>query len=52
MNHKSLNLFEIAQSQFDHIADLIGLDSGTRELLRNPLWEYQFSIPVRIYFLG
>ena len=42
------NPFEMARAQFDKIADLIGLEVGTRELLRSPLREYQFSIPVRM----
>ena len=44
----SFNPFEMARAQFDKIADLIGLDEGTRELLRSPLREYHFSIPVRM----
>ena len=44
----SFNPFEMARAQFDKIADLIGLDQGTRELLRSPLREYHFSIPVRM----
>ncbi|MBU1700005.1 MAG: Glu/Leu/Phe/Val dehydrogenase [Candidatus Eisenbacteria bacterium] len=38
----------MARAQFDKIADLIGLDTGTRELLRTPMREYQFNIPVRM----
>jgi glutamate dehydrogenase len=41
------NPFETAQRQFDHVADLLGLDAPTRDLLRVPLREYQFSIPIR-----
>ncbi len=44
----SFNPFDMARAQFDKIADLIGLDEGTRELLRSPLREYHFSIPVRM----
>ena len=40
--------FQMAQQQFDSVAEQIGLDSGTRELLRQPLREYQFSVPVRM----
>jgi glutamate dehydrogenase (NAD(P)+) len=40
--------YQMAQQQFDAVAEQIGLDSGTRELLRQPLREYQFSIPVRM----
>ncbi|HJS57088.1 MAG TPA: Glu/Leu/Phe/Val dehydrogenase [Vicinamibacteria bacterium] len=42
------NSFEIAQSQFDRVAALIGLDEATRELLRWPLREYAVAIPVRM----
>ena len=48
MTDKSFNAFAMAQAQFDHIADLLGLDASTRELLRNPLREYAFLIPVRM----
>ncbi|KAA3611117.1 MAG: Glu/Leu/Phe/Val dehydrogenase [Calditrichaeota bacterium] len=48
MADKSFNAFEMAQTQFDKVADLIGLDEGTRELLRDPLREYHFSIPVKM----
>lgn len=45
---KSFNAFQMAQAQFDKVADLINLDQGSRELLRYPLREYHFSIPVRM----
>jgi glutamate dehydrogenase len=45
---KSFNAFEMAQAQFDKVADILDLDSATRELLRNPLREYHFSIPVHM----
>jgi glutamate dehydrogenase len=48
MNARAYNPFEIAQSQFDRIADMLELDEATRELLRAPLREYQFSIPVKL----
>lgn len=48
MNNSAFNPFEMAQQQFDKIADILDLDLGTRELLRNPMREYQFSIPVRM----
>jgi len=40
------NSFEVAQAQFDRIADLLNLDQPTRDLLRSPVREMQFSIPV------
>ena len=48
MATKAFNPFEMAQAQFDKIADTLGLDQATRDLLRVPLREYQFSIPVRL----
>jgi glutamate dehydrogenase (NAD(P)+) len=48
MSGKSFNPFEMAQAQFDKVADQINLDPAARELLRNPMREYQFSIPVRM----
>ncbi len=48
MDKKAFNPFEMAQAQFDKVADIINLDAPTRELLRNPLREYSFAIPVRM----
>jgi glutamate dehydrogenase len=45
---KGFNAFEMAQKQFDTVADLLELDQPTRDLLRRPLREYHFSIPVRM----
>lgn len=44
----SYNPFSIAQQQFDHAADLLGLDPSIKDLLRQPMREYHFSIPVRM----
>ncbi|MBN2491276.1 MAG: Glu/Leu/Phe/Val dehydrogenase [Planctomycetes bacterium] len=44
----AFNPFEMARAQFDRIAELIGLDEAARELLRNPMREYHFNIPVRM----
>ncbi|MBU1985521.1 Glu/Leu/Phe/Val dehydrogenase [bacterium] len=48
MSSKAFNPFEMAQTQFDKVADLLGLDPATRELLRNPLREFHFLIPVHM----
>jgi glutamate dehydrogenase (NAD(P)+) len=48
MASKPYNSFEVAQAQFDRAAAQLGLDAGTCELLRWPLREYSFSIPVRL----
>jgi glutamate dehydrogenase (NAD(P)+) len=45
---KAYNSFHLAQSQFDAAAENLGLDPATRELLRQPLREYSFAIPVRM----
>jgi glutamate dehydrogenase (NAD(P)+) len=42
------NIFQIAQTQFDHVAELLGLDSGVRDVLRWPTREFTFRIPVRM----
>lgn len=47
-NKKPFNIFEMAQKQFDHCADLLGLDQPTRDFLRIPMREYQFSLPVSL----
>ena len=44
----SFNPFQMARAQFDKCADQLGLDQGTRDLLRSPLREFHFSIPVRM----
>jgi glutamate dehydrogenase (NAD(P)+) len=48
MAKPGFNPFEMARAQFDKVADLIGLDPATRDLLRSPMREYHFSIPVRM----
>ncbi len=45
---KEFNAFEMAQRQFDGVAEKLGLDEGMRELLRWPQREYHFTIPVRM----
>ncbi len=42
------NPYVTAQMQFDSVADTIGLDEPTRELLRQPSREYHFTIPVKM----
>jgi glutamate dehydrogenase (NAD(P)+) len=48
MEEKSFNAFKMAQQQFDEIAEQLGLDNGTRELLRTPMREFHFTIPVKM----
>lgn len=48
MAEKIYNPYENAQAQFDKVADMIGLDSGARELLRQPMKEFHVTIPVKM----
>ena len=48
MAGNSFNAFEMAQKQFDGVANLLDLDPATRALLREPLREFHFSIPVKM----
>jgi glutamate dehydrogenase len=43
-----VNAFEMAQAQFDSVAAKINLDEGVREILRWPLREFRFQVPVRM----
>jgi len=45
---ETTNAFEMAQQQFDHVARLLNLDPQVAEMLRWPLREYHFRIPVRM----
>jgi len=47
-SESAFNPFSVAQAEFDRIADLIGLDTGARQLLRSTQREYHFNIPVRM----
>lgn len=42
------NPYENAQIQFDQVADTLDLDQGTRQLLRQPMKEMHFTIPVKM----
>jgi glutamate dehydrogenase (NAD(P)+) len=48
MKENSYNPFKNAQLQFDSTADLLDLEQAVRDLLRVPMREFQFSIPVRM----
>jgi len=45
---KAANSYEMAQAQFDRVAAMLELVGATRELLRQPLREFSFAIPVRM----
>jgi glutamate dehydrogenase len=48
MAQKGFNAFKMAQEQFDKVADTLELNQATRNLLREPLREYHFLIPVKM----
>jgi glutamate dehydrogenase (NAD(P)+) len=48
MSTGTFNAFQMAQEQFDKVADYLKLDQGARDFLRVPLREYHFSIPVQM----
>jgi glutamate dehydrogenase len=48
MADKAYNPFEMAQTQFDKVADVLKIDEATRKLLRYNLREYHVSIPIRM----
>lgn len=48
MATESFNAFKLAQNQFDAVAEKLGLDQATCDLLRNPDREYHFNIQVRM----
>jgi len=43
-----VNAFEMAQSQFDGVASQLNLEHGVATLLRWPMREFRFQIPVRM----
>ncbi len=43
-----INAFELAQKQFDSVANKMGLDPQIAGILRWPLREFRFQIPVRM----
>ncbi|MBW7906714.1 MAG: Glu/Leu/Phe/Val dehydrogenase [Phycisphaerae bacterium] len=45
---RGYNAFEMAQRQFDRCAETLGLDQATRDLLRWPMREHHFSLPIRM----
>ncbi len=45
---EQINPFEMAQKQFDAVAKQLKLDPGVAEVLRWPMREYAFRIPVRM----
>ena len=48
MVQKGFNAYKMAQEQFEKVAEQLELDETTRSLLRVPMREYHFIIPVRM----
>jgi len=48
MDKRNYNAFQTAQAQFDKVAEILDLEQSARDLLRNPLREHHFSIPVQM----
>jgi len=44
----AFNPFEVAQSQLDEAAELLGLDDATHQLLRYPQKELRVTLPIRM----
>jgi glutamate dehydrogenase (NAD(P)+) len=45
---KGFNAYKMAQDQFEKVAEQLDLDKATRDLLKVPMREYHFSIPIRM----
>jgi len=45
---QEINPFAMAQAQFDHVAEQMQLDDAVRSILRWPLREFRFQLPVRM----
>lgn len=45
---EQINAFQMAQAQFDGVAKLLRLDAAIAEILRWPMREFAFRIPVRM----
>jgi len=48
MVDKSYNPFVTAQEQFDRAAQLLELSQATCDLLRTPMHEFHFAIPIKM----
>ena len=45
---EKMNPFKMAQQQFDEVAEQMGLDKSVRDMLRWPMREFRFQLPVRM----
>jgi glutamate dehydrogenase (NAD(P)+) len=48
MADTQINAFKMAQAQFDHVAQMLNLDPQASALLRHPIREFTFQIPVHL----
>ena len=48
MSSHNYNPFDTAKAQFDNVAEMLNLEAGTKELLRDTMREYHFNIPVKM----
>jgi len=48
MAQKGFNAYKMAQEQFEKVAEILELDQTTRDLLKAPMREYHFNIPVKM----
>jgi glutamate dehydrogenase (NAD(P)+) len=48
MAKQDYNPFQMAQAQFDRVADILEMEKSVRDLLRYPMREYHVAIPVRM----
>jgi len=47
MSSEKLNPFKLAQDQFDDVAAQLELSEHVRKILRMPLREFHFQIPIQ-----
>ena len=45
---EKINPFKMAQQQFDEVAEQMGLEQAVRDMLRWPMREFKFQLPVRM----
>ena len=45
---ETINAFQMAQRQFDHVAGQLNMDPQVAEILRWPSREFKFQVPVRM----
>ncbi len=48
MKEQKINPYHMAQKQFDEVADQLNLSASVRAILREPLREFAFNIPIRM----